>query len=72
MLGTGEFGVGWKETLVTELALGSEDFVNRVRRLIKGDRNEQKAGAAAGESADKLAGHNGGGNKSLERTLGEG
>jgi putative transposase len=42
MLGTGEFGVGWKETLVTELALGSEDFVNRVRRLIKGDRNEQK------------------------------
>ena len=25
-----------------KLALGSEDFVNRVRRLIKGDRNEQK------------------------------
>jgi REP element-mobilizing transposase RayT len=42
MIGAADFGAGWKETLVTELALGSEDFVKRVRQLIKGDRNEQK------------------------------
>ena len=42
MLGAGDFGAGWRETLVTNLVLGSEDFIKRVRRLIKGDRNEQK------------------------------
>jgi putative transposase len=42
MIGAGDFGTGWKETLATELVLGSEDFVKRVRRLIKGDRTEQK------------------------------
>jgi putative transposase len=43
MIGAGDFGTGWKETLATELALGSEGFVRRVRRLVKGDRTEQKA-----------------------------
>ena len=43
MIGAGDFGIGWKETLATELAMGSEDFVKSVRQLIKGDRNEQKA-----------------------------
>jgi putative transposase len=42
MIGAGDFGAGWKETLANELVLGSEDFVKRVRQLIKGDRNEQK------------------------------
>jgi putative transposase len=42
MIGAADFGVGWKDTLVTELALGSEDFVKNVRQLMKGDRNEQK------------------------------
>jgi chromosomal replication initiation ATPase DnaA len=42
MIGAGDFGAGWKETLATELVLGTEDFVKRVYRLIKGDRNEQK------------------------------
>ena len=42
MIGAGDFGSGWKETLATELALGSEGFVKSVRRLIRGDRNEQK------------------------------
>jgi putative transposase len=41
MIGAGDFGVDWKETLATELALGSEDFVKSVRQLIKGNRNEQ-------------------------------
>ena len=42
MIGAGDFGLGWKETLITELALGKEEFVEKVRRLIKGDRNEQR------------------------------
>jgi hypothetical protein len=42
MIGASDFGTGWKDTLTSELALGSEDFVKSVRQLIKGDRNEQK------------------------------
>jgi putative transposase len=42
MIGAGDFGAGWKETLANGLVLGSEDFVKRIRQLIKGNRNEQK------------------------------
>jgi hypothetical protein len=71
MIGAGDFGTGWKETLATELVLGSEDFVKRVRCLIKGDRTEQKPLRQL-ECADRLAGHNPGRSKGLERALGEG
>jgi putative transposase len=42
MIGAGDFGASWKEGLATELVVGTEDFVKRVRQMIKGDRNEQK------------------------------
>jgi putative transposase len=41
-IGVGDFGTSWKDGLVTELVVGSEGFVKKIRRLIKGDRNEQK------------------------------
>jgi putative transposase len=41
-IGAGDFGVSWKEGLCTELVLGSEGFVKKVRQLAKGDRHEQK------------------------------
>ncbi len=40
--GVGDFGTNWKEGLATELAVGSEGFVKKIRQLIKGDRNEQR------------------------------
>jgi putative transposase len=42
MIGAGDLGISWKQGLSTELVVGTEDFVKRVRQLIKGDRNEQK------------------------------
>jgi chromosomal replication initiation ATPase DnaA len=42
MIGARDYGASWKEGLVTDLVVGSEEFVKRVRQLIRGDRNEQK------------------------------
>jgi putative transposase len=41
-MGAGELGTSWKESLAGDLVLGGKDFVERVRKLLAGDRNEQK------------------------------
>jgi putative transposase len=41
-IGAGDLGVAWKKGLASELVMGSEAFVRKIRQLIKGDRNEQK------------------------------
>jgi putative transposase len=43
MIGAGDLGIDWKEKLVGGLILGGNDFVAKVRKLLKGDRTEQKS-----------------------------
>ena len=43
MMGTGDLGTTWKESLAGDLVLGGKDFVARVRKMLAGDRNEQKS-----------------------------
>jgi hypothetical protein len=42
-IGADDFGSDWKQWLQTELVIGTEQLVNKVRQLMKGDRNEQTA-----------------------------
>jgi hypothetical protein len=43
MIGAGDLGTTWKESLAGNLVLGGRDFVERVRKMLAGNRNEQKA-----------------------------
>src|ERR1700688_2522082 len=43
MIGAGNLGTAWKEQLAGGLVLGGNDFVAKVRKLLKGDRTEQKS-----------------------------
>jgi REP-associated tyrosine transposase len=43
MIGAGDLGIGWKERLAGGLILGGSDFVAKVRKMLKGDRTEQKS-----------------------------
>ena len=43
MMGAGDLGTSWKESLGGDLVLGGRDFVERVRKMLAGNRNEQKA-----------------------------
>jgi putative transposase len=43
MIGAGDLGIAWKEKLAGDLILGGEDFVAKVRKMLKGDRTEQKS-----------------------------
>jgi putative transposase len=43
MIGTGDLGIAWKEKLTGGLILGGNDFVTKVRKMLKGDRTEQKS-----------------------------
>jgi putative transposase len=43
MMGAGDLGTSWKESLAGDLVLGGKDFVERVRKILGGNRNEQKA-----------------------------
>jgi putative transposase len=43
MMGTADLGTSWKESLAGDLVLGGKDFVARVRKMLAGDRNEQKS-----------------------------
>jgi REP-associated tyrosine transposase len=38
----GDFGTSWKERLAGDLILGKKEFVDKVRRMLKGNRIEQK------------------------------
>ena len=42
MMGAGDLGTSWKESLAGDLILGGEDFVEKVRKMSAGNRNEQK------------------------------
>jgi len=42
MMATGDLGTSWKESLAGDLVLGGKDFVERVRKTLTGNRNEQK------------------------------
>jgi hypothetical protein len=42
MMGAGDLGTSWKESLAGDLILGGEDFVEKVRKKPEGNRNEQK------------------------------
>ena len=39
----GIFGISWKESLAGDLILGGKDFVAKVRKMLKGNRTEQKS-----------------------------
>jgi putative transposase len=43
MIGAGNLGISWKEKLAGDLVLGGSDFVAKVRKMLKGDRSEQKS-----------------------------
>jgi hypothetical protein len=43
MIRAGNLGTAWKEQLAGGLVLGGNDFVAKVRKLLKGDRTEQKS-----------------------------
>jgi putative transposase len=43
MIGAGDLGIAWREKLVGGLILGGNDFVAKVRKMLKGDRAEQKS-----------------------------
>src|SRR6516225_3011794 len=43
LIGVGDLGTSWQESLSGDLVLGGKDFVEKVRKLLKGNRNEQKA-----------------------------
>ena len=43
MMGAGDLGTSWKESVAGDLVLGGKDFVERVRKMLAGNRNEQKA-----------------------------
>ena len=42
-IGAGDFGISWKESLAGDLILGGKDFVAKVRKMLKGNRTEQKS-----------------------------
>jgi putative transposase len=42
-IGTGVLGTAWKEELAGDLILGAKGFVEKVRKMLKGNRTEQKA-----------------------------
>jgi putative transposase len=42
-IGAGDLGIGWKERLAGDLILGGKDFVAKVRKMLKGDRTEQRS-----------------------------
>jgi hypothetical protein len=42
MMGAGDLGTSWKDRLAGDLVLGGKDFVERVRKMLAGNRNEQK------------------------------
>jgi hypothetical protein len=41
-IGAGDLGTSWKERLAGDLILGGKDFVEKVRKMLKGNRTEQK------------------------------
>jgi putative transposase len=41
-IGAGDLGTSWKERLAGDLILGRKDFVEKVRKMLKGNRTEQK------------------------------
>ena len=41
-IGAGDLGTSWKEKLAGDLILGGKDFVEKVRKMLKGNRIEQK------------------------------
>jgi REP-associated tyrosine transposase len=41
-IGAGDLGTTWKERLAGDLILGGKDFVEKVRKMLKGNRTEQK------------------------------
>jgi hypothetical protein len=41
-IGAGDLGTSWKERLVGDLILGGTDFVEKVRKMLRGNRTEQK------------------------------
>jgi putative transposase len=43
MIGARDLGIAWKEKLAGDLILGSVDFVTKVRKMLKGERSEQKS-----------------------------
>jgi hypothetical protein len=43
LIGAGDLGIAWKEKLAGGLILGGNDFVAKVRKMLKGDRTEQKS-----------------------------
>ncbi|HYY27551.1 MAG TPA: transposase [Chthoniobacterales bacterium] len=43
MIGAGDLGISWKERLAGDLVLGGKDFVENIRKMLAGDRNEQKS-----------------------------
>jgi putative transposase len=43
MIGAGNLGIAWKEKLAGGLVLGGNEFLAKVRKLLKGDRTEQKS-----------------------------